>query len=241
MPIEKIHYADLLPHEFRARLAARPLGWLPMGTLEWHGEHNPLGSDSIISQGLFERAARKFGGIVFPPLFLGPDRIHPESDGRTLIGMDYSDKTTPHRQLDGSCYRISEGLFLSIIEAVFEQARRAGFKAMVADGHGPSRWALGRHVEHFENQFGLKIISIQRDLKEKGWLSQMDHAAKNETSLVLALRPELPDLTQLSKDRSVWPQGVAGADPRDASAAYGEECIAASLKLLEEELQRRGI
>ncbi|HYF52182.1 MAG TPA: creatininase family protein [Planctomycetota bacterium] len=239
--LEKVHYSELLPHEFRVRLADRALGWLPLGTLEWHGEQNPLGADSILSQGLFERAARRFGGIVFPPLFLGPDRIKPLDDGRTLVGMDYADVTTPHRQLDGSCYRIGEGLFLSMLEAVFQQARRAGFKAMVADGHGPSRWALGRHAEHFENEFDLKIVSVQRDLATKGWLSQMDHAARNETSLMMALRPELVDLGRLSQDRKVWPQGVGGQDPRDASAAYGEECLATSLKLLEEELKRRGI
>ncbi|HMP40966.1 MAG TPA: hypothetical protein PKA05_11340, partial [Roseiflexaceae bacterium] len=40
------------------------------------------------------------------------------------------------------------------------------------------------------------------------------------------------ELAQLDTDRSVWPQGVGGEDPRDATAAHGEQCIAACLELL---------
>ena len=222
---------DLRPHEFRERLTARPVGYLPLGTLEWHGEQNPLGSDAIISAGLFERAARRFGGIVFPPLFLGPDRIRLEPDGSSLQGMDYADVTTPPRRLEGSCYRVGEGTFLIICENILEQAKRAGFRAIVADGHGPSRWAFGRAADGWEQQFGLKLISVSRDFKE-GWRSQMDHAARNETSLVMALRPDLVDLSRLAADRSVWPQGVGGEDPRDSTVEYGEACIEACLDLL---------
>src|SRR6478735_4043036 len=100
----KVQYLELLPHQFRARLAARPVGYLPLGTLEWHGEQNALGADALQAQALFIRAARRFGGIVFPPLFLGPDRARVQPDGSSLQGMDYADVTTPHRQLDGSCY-----------------------------------------------------------------------------------------------------------------------------------------
>ena len=81
---EKVRFLELLPHEFRARLAARPIGYLPMGTLEWHGEHSALGADALISEGLFVRTARWFGGIVFPPLFVGPSRLPPPPATRPL-------------------------------------------------------------------------------------------------------------------------------------------------------------
>ena len=84
----KVHYTELLPHEFRARLAQCSVGYLPLGTLEWHGEHCALGADALIAGGLFARAAHDFGGIVFPPLFLGPDRARREPDDTLLIGMD---------------------------------------------------------------------------------------------------------------------------------------------------------
>jgi creatinine amidohydrolase len=230
-PPARVRYLELLPEEFRARIAARAVGYLPLGTLEWHGEQNPLGGDALISSGLFERAARRFGGIVFPPLFFGPDRIALQSDGSSLQGMDTADVTTPHRQLDGSCYWIGEGLFLAVCENILGQARRAGFRVLVADGHGPSRGAFARAADGWERQIGLKLVVPSRNIRE-GWRSQIDHAAMNETSLLMALHPELTDLARLSPDRSVWPQGVHGGDPRDATAAHGEECIAASLDLL---------
>ena len=236
---EKVDYFSLLPHEFRSRLAARPVGYLPMGTIEWHGEQNALGADALQSHALFVRAARRFGGIVFPPLFLGPDRARVEPDGSTLIGMDYSDKTTPHRQLDGSCYWVPRGLFLQLIEAVLAQAKRAGFKAIVADGHGPSRSAFRTFAEGWESQFGLTLFAPGHRI-EGQWRSQVDHAAKNETSLMLAHHPHLVDLSQLPADRAEWPQGVAGEDPRDSSAAHGEECIEDTLALIGAALEKWG-
>ena len=59
--MEKVCYSDLLPWEFRERLAARPVAYLPLGTLEWHGEHLPLGSDAIQSEGLMRECAKRFG------------------------------------------------------------------------------------------------------------------------------------------------------------------------------------
>jgi creatinine amidohydrolase len=235
---EKIHYHELLPHEFRARMASCPVGYLPLGTLEWHGEHCALGADSLIAAGLFARAAQSFGGIVFPALSLGPDRAQPGPNSSLLVGMDYADTTTPARQLDGSCYWVSEGLFLLLCESIIGQAKRAGFRVLIADGHGPSRWAWARNVDAWEARHDIRLVSAERDLP--GWRSQIDHAAKNETSLMLALRPDLVDLTRLPVDRSIWPQGVGGEDPRDATADHGLACIDACLALLKARLQLLG-
>jgi creatinine amidohydrolase len=238
-PLLKVNYYELRPHEFRARMAEQPIGYLALGTVEWHGEHNPYGTDALGTAGIFEHAARKFGGIVFPPLWLGPDRIRLESDGTLLQGMDYAAETTPPRQLDGNCYRIGNGLFLVICEAILEQAKRAGFKLIVADGHGPSRYAFGAASDGWEQQFGIKIICVSRDIKE-GWRGGGDHAALNETSQMMAVRPDLVDLSRLSPDRSVWPQGVMGKDPRDATPEYGERTIAESLDILGAKLAELG-
>jgi len=226
-----VHYASLLPHEFRTRMAICPIGYLPMGTLEWHGEHGALGTDALISSGLFTRVAQQFGGIVFPPLFLGPDRIRRETDGTVLQGMDYADTTTPPRQLDGNCYWLPTGLFQLILENIVVQAQRAGFKALVADGHGPSRLVWDAWSTTWQTQHGIRLISVLRDVAP-GWQSQVDHAAYNETSIMQALHPELVDLTQLPADRQIHPQGVSGRDPRDATPAYGDDCLNASAELL---------
>jgi len=237
---EKVRYEELLPHEFEARLAQRPVGYLPIGTLEWHGVQNALGADFIQSRGLFERAARQFGGIVLPPLWLGPDRITGQDNGPDLIGMDTAKTTTPHRQLPGSCYWIPKGLFTALLEVILAQAKRAGFRCIVADGHGPSRKAWAEMADSWEKQFELHLISAKRDFAGQ-WRTQNDHAGRNETSIMMAVTPALVDLSLLPADRDVWPQGVGGKDPRDASAEYGEQLIEDTLALLGGRLDELGV
>ena len=233
--MDTVRYEDLLPHQFRLRLAECPVAYLPLGTLEWHGEHLPLGSDAIISHGLMIKAAEKLGGIVMPPIYVGPDRSQLQLNGSQLQGMDTADVTTPHRQLDGSCYWVSEGLFMSLIDNIIEQLKRAGFKVVFADGHGPSRNSWVNHLIEREVRFGLKLLGVTKDFRQS-WQSQMDHAAENETSLVMSLRPDLVDLSQLPEDKSVWPQGVGGSDPRQANAIAGQSYLKSSIETLRQAL-----
>lgn len=237
---DKVHHEHLLPHEFLERLAHRPVAYLPIGTLEWHGEQNALGADFIQAGGLFERAATRFGGVVLPPLWLAPDRITGRENGPDLIGMDTADTTTPNRQLPGSCYWVPNGLFLTMVEAVLAQVKRAGFRCVVADGHGPSRRAWAEMADSWEKQFGLALVSAMRDFQGQ-WRTQMDHAGRNETSIMLAVAPSLVDLSQLPDDRDEWPQGVGGQDPRDSTAELGEELIESTLALIKARLDELGV
>ena len=227
----RVRFDELLPHEFRTRLAERPIAYLPLGTIEWHGEHIALGADAIQSESLMCECARRLGGIVMPPIHLGPDRAKPMEDGSTLIGMDYADTTTPPRQLDGSCYWIPPGLHDMIVDAILTQLKRCGFKAVFADGHGPSRWAWVANLAEREARFNLKLFGITNEIVGV-WRSQVDHAGKNETSLMMHYRPELVDLSQLPESRDTWPQGVGGADPRDATAAQGEIWMEESIQVV---------
>lgn len=46
---EKVLYEELCPAEFQERLQACPVAYLPLGTLEWHGPHLPLGADDPVT------------------------------------------------------------------------------------------------------------------------------------------------------------------------------------------------
>jgi len=228
---EKVHYGTLLPHEFQQRLDDRPVAYLPIGTLEWHGPHNALGADYIQSGALFERAAKRFGGIVFPPIWVAPDHNDPLPAGPPLTRIDIAEEKPRHERSTGNCFWVPQALFLALVEATLAQAAAAGFKCVVADGHGPSRRSFALCADAWEEQFGIALVSVTRDLPEV-WRSQLDHAGRNETSIMLAVAPDLVDMSTLSEDRAEWPPGVAGEDPRDATADYGEECIEASLTAL---------
>jgi len=210
---EKVLYAELTPKEFVARLKAAPIAYLPLGTLEWHGAHLPLGSDGLQSQGFFIELARRVGGIVLPKLFVGPDRST-EIDGKIYYGMDYYRyPERPPRQLDGSAYWVDEELFVRLLEAILAQLKRAGFRIVVAHGHGPSTAAFRDHSKQWSERFGLKLFICWREDESDGLGIQTDHAAANETSLMMALHPGLVQMENLPQDLDEELLAVGGKDP----------------------------
>ncbi len=228
---EKVLFEELTPTEFRERLAEAPVAYLPLGTIEWHGEHLPLGSDGLQSKEFFIMLAREAGGIVYPMLFMGPDRKEIINE-EELYGMDLyvgekaSKKAYPSQKLDGSSYWISHEDFKAMMEAILKQVSRSGFKVLVAHGHGPSTGFVIDHREEWEEKYGLKILNCWGHRDKEGMGIMVDHAAMNETSLVMALRPELVKMEYLPADTSKWPVGVGGKDPRLwASPAKGKEIL----------------
>jgi creatinine amidohydrolase len=229
MKNSKVLYEELTPEEFRARIKEAPIAYLPLGTIEWHGEHLPLGADGLQSRGFFERLARESGGIVLPMLFLGPDRMQKTGD-RELYGMDISHTEHKYRsrQLPGSAYWVPDETFKAILDSVLKQLKRAGFGIVVAHGHGPSTEYFRDHSAEWCKRFGLVCFDCWgSEYDEKGLGIQVDHAAMNETSLVMALRPELVQMDRLPQDPAHWPLAVEGRDPRaHASAEVGAMAIA---------------
>lgn len=241
-----VFYEELAPKEFSERIKDCPVGYLPLGTIEWHGPQNPLGVDILQARELFALAAGQFGGIVFPPLFLGPDR-HMEMDGTEYTGMDVyftALKCPPYplQQFPGSCYWVSDETYRIILDAVFRQAARAGFKVLMGTGHGPSRLLFESMAAEAQKKYGLTLLSPYMGKRKIGFAG--DHAAKSETSNMLYFRPELVHMDRLDPDPEKFPPGVSGPDPRtEASAEYTASILPDTLtqigELIGESLGRR--
>ena len=229
--MQLVKYTQLRPAEFRERLKQKPLAYLPMGTLEWHGEHLPLGTDAIESEALMVECAMKFGGIVLPPLFLGPDRRMDLDNGEYLVGMDYAKSTSPNQQLTGSCYWVRNDFFKQLLEHIIEQIKRAGFKAVFAIGHGPSQRIWNEMIPEWKNQYGMTLIGTT-DLGND-WEYMIDHAARNETSITMHVEPSLVDLSVFREAERSPLVGVNGIHPFLASKEYGEELFSKAIRILE--------
>ena len=229
--MQKVKYTDLRPAEFRERLKEKPLAYLPLGTLEWHGEHLPLGADALQSEALMIACAQKFGGIVLPPLFLGPDRKKESPDGSYLVGMDYAQSTNPNQPLTGSAYWVSYELFKVLLENIVEQLHRAGFKAVFADGHGPSRKTWVEFIPALEKKYGMKLIGITEEMKAS-WSYMIDHAAKNETSIMMHVAPELVDIFVFKQGADSPLLGVNGVHPFLANAKEGKAHFEDAMQML---------
>lgn len=233
----KVKYFELRPAEFRKRLASKALAYLPLGTLEWHGEHLPLGADAIQSEALMIEAAKRFGGIVLPPIFLGPDRRTETADQKYLVGMDTAMSTQPHQQLTGSAYWVSQPYFVSLIESILSQLKRAGFKMVFADGHGPSRKTWCSNLRRWEEKFGMNLYGITESLRSR-WPYMTDHAARNETSITAFVQPELVDVSVFTQQEKSPLLGVNGEHPYLASAEEGKRLFEEALVMVGELVNR---
>lgn len=246
-PETQVCYTHLTPAEFRRRLAAAPIAYLPLGTLEWHGEHLPLGADGLQSQGFFNALARRAGGIVLPMLFVGPDRETMVA-GRAFYGMDIVGFPAGQpQQLDGSAYWVADDLFQGLLEAILSQLARAGFKIVVAHGHGPAVNAFRKHRPAWSARFNVQLFTCWDETDGDAATGiQTDHAAANETSLMMALHPDLVKMEKLPADLDERPTAILGKDPRlYANTQAGQEILNKNLErmagLLEQALLRQAL
>jgi len=219
----KVRCEEMLPHELVAARDARPVAYLPVGRLEWHGRHLAWGNDAVKAHGMCVRMAEAIGGVVYPALYYGDDPsaiadLHfpnGEEISRAL-GVDRTNFALPE---GGRDWRLYEDL----LKAIFWEIERYGFRVLVVlTGHYPLKGPAQQAAEAYTKDHALKIIVMIGvdqigDLGFKG-----DHAAKWETSALMALRPDLVDLRRLDGAEEP-PLGVMGEDPRQASAAYFEE------------------
>jgi creatinine amidohydrolase len=212
-----VQVEQMLPHQVEAAIAARSLVYLPLGSIEYHSHHLPLGLDGLTAHGVCTRAAAAGGGVVLPTLWFGTGGRHTTYPwtimAPTAAPLAELATTTLHRLSDLGvrlCVLFS-GHFaeeqLALIDTV-----AAGWNAT---GAGPQALALA------VNRSDAPLAP--------------DHAGTFETSLLHALDPglvqlpRLPSLAELPLDPAGpggdWDhrhapdhplRGVIGPDPRAA-------------------------
>ncbi len=66
----KARLEEMFTGEIATAMAEVPLCYLPVGTLEWHGEHAAVGLDALKAHAVCIRAADRSGGLVAPLYWL---------------------------------------------------------------------------------------------------------------------------------------------------------------------------
>ncbi|HUX37096.1 MAG TPA: creatininase family protein [Rectinemataceae bacterium] len=126
----RYRYEKLFPSELRRLVRERPIAYMGLGPLEWHGEHLAFGTDPARASALVEALWRHEGGALLPPLHLGID-IEQQRDGETLRGME----TFAGMRLPGSIL-IDEAPFSALLEGMASSLERNGFALLVlCTGH----------------------------------------------------------------------------------------------------------
>jgi creatinine amidohydrolase len=126
-------------------------------------------------------------------------------------------------------FYVEPDLLYGVLTAQLENLDRMGFKgAIIITGHYPQQQVelVQKVGADFSASHSMKAVGItDRDLARSVGHTG-DHAAKWETSLLMALRPELVDISQLPSDPNQPLEGVFGDDPRvHASAELGRRVV----------------
>ncbi len=116
------------------------------------------------------------------------------------------------QQMKGRAYWMEKALFQDNLRSIFAQLFRAGIRI-------DSRtwtWAINKCIqelkEEAEEKYGLHILTAWTFAEDDRLKYQNDHAGANETSIVMAVRPELVDFGQVKEDESNL-IGIAGRHP----------------------------
>lgn len=163
--------------------ATKKIAIIPIGTIEWHGNHLPIETDFLVAQKICEIISKKISGYVLPPIYLGSG-TKKKINGKWLIGMDkYLQK-----KLAGNLYYLEPEFFSKVLVNLGNNLISQGFsKIFVVTGHGGSGQmkALTLAKKKLKN---LVIINLYDILEEKGM--KIEHADENETSLFWGCYPE---------------------------------------------------
>ena len=141
-------------------------------------------------------------------------------------GKVFSDQCTYEiQQLTGSAYWVSDSAFDIEMNGIMKQLSRAGFKIVIAHGHGPSTGYIRTHSQEFKERYNLSVMNCWSNDSSDLCL-QCDHAGANETSIMMYVRPDLVEMRNLPQDTTIRPMGMMGKDPRIyASRKYGKSIM----------------
>ena len=243
--IKCVQYERLRPGQIVERRRKCPVAYLPLGTIEWHGEHNPVGLDTLKMHALLIKCAEKIGGLVFPPLYYGEDRE------QTLMEAVADDREALAGKMDLPASNFNPGYmgepvmfqnrtYHALLVHILMEIKSLGFKVVVVGaGHYPLL-DFARSAATFFHQTqkhpkmmvwamsGYELLRGKTKIQPCG-----DHAGKWETSLLLSLDPGMQDLSLLPQDRGVKPIGATNNGAQDSSAAFGRKATDAIVQAVQ--------
>jgi len=158
---------------------------VPIGSIEQHGPHAPLGTDALNAWKIAELVSEKTGAVVAPPIWYGAHMYH-------QLGFP---GTIP----------IRTDILKEYVKDVIRGLANAGFnKIIIVNGHG-QQWALVSALHDIVPEVKVFVAvatlwELAIDTINKVCEEPFRHADECETSISLALYPELVDMSKAGKE-----------------------------------------
>jgi creatinine amidohydrolase/Fe(II)-dependent formamide hydrolase-like protein len=152
---------------------------LPVGAIEQHGAHLPLNTDVIVAEGLTRRIIERWGNELdlwqLPTVSISLSREHDWAPGTLSLSIQ-------------NFVALLRDMACGVVRAL--PARNLA----IVNGHGGNRGLLDNLIHELSGDFALNTCVIHPfDLSkaETGATSPDVHGGKSETSVMLALAPQL--------------------------------------------------
>ena len=198
----------LRPEELVRQIQECPIVYVPSGIYEWHDEQNPLGTDTLKVVEMCRRAATRTGGLVHMPSYIGVGAFFNSMSGMKNGGLNFSEK-----------------LVRSYLTELMEQLEKMGFELIVLLYGHTNTENINAHQQASDDfmrrqDTHAKVLCVNdAEPVVRHRYKVADHAAKWETSFMMATHPDCVGMESIPADHGVW----HGLDPRvHASATEGD-------------------
>jgi len=227
-----MRYELMLPHQIRAAIDGNWPVVLPLGVLEYHGEHLPVGLDTLVVIKLLEALEPEMDMVLLPPFYYGAASYAvagPERTGTLQVGAN-------------TLYPLAQEMFTGLLrigfrnihffvhhqtenfaagmptDLAFKFGAREAIFAFLEANRGEGWWGNGDMVKYYDQQSsgddpfnwikGHPLMTPQIIAE-----FPFDHAGLGETSLLMALCPDTVEMENLSRDH--WYTASASAATRE--------------------------
>lgn len=212
---------DLRISEIKEIVAEKPLILIPIGTIEWHAGHLPLGVDSLICEKVCWEISKGTGVVVAPTLACGISR-----------------NLKPEEGYFGTVDTVAEETLGSLVAELLRGYAKMGFtQAILMSGHFENEHyhaikAGIEQVKEIKGYFMMPPEFCEEYVEDLGdvsltWPYASDHAAEWETSMMLYYFPEMVDMSSAPETIELpmpgIPEYIRRRYPRRATAEYGQK------------------
>jgi len=179
---------------------------VPFGSVEQHGPHLPLSTDMIIADFISRELVKRCAGtILLPSLQFGCSSEHMGFPGTISLRVD-------------TMSRIIADLSRSLLRAKIE-------KLFIVNGHGGNRAAIDATLSQLKLTLPrmqvyaftiLDLAKIKFGEIRKSEPKLVGHADEIETSMLLAIQPEVVDMSKSIREMPSLPRNLS-FEPQDMS------------------------
>lgn len=253
MSDREVDWARLTGPEIRAVAArAGALAILPVGSLEQHGPHLPVITDTRTAWEISIRAARLAAHeapvLVLPGMWTGMSEHHLPFGG--TISLDFAE-------------------FRGMLRGVVRSLRALGFaRLLIVNGHGGNIDPLAVAVRELAVEYAMPVVATtpwaaaaERIAALMTTADHPQHACEAETSVMLAMMPNLVRRENFEEAMRQAPPSIKGrpaysrfwsfserapvtgvlGDPRPATAEKGELMLDAMAEALADAIADRAL